>query len=424
MSAAFKGRGRRIYEAKLPTETGEWPKRSTGTRDPVRARDIQRMIDALGWEGRRAWDVLSTVTATPARFTLGELYDHWQATPARTNPRTGLPIEPSVDERLEYVRSQLVEGELRTLLTKWHDVLGKPASGVSQDTADHYRAAVRLYFAHVLELEEDDGETPVPLARLSERELRVWIEEMDDVAPATVRKRGIGVHRFVLWLRSRNVIGFDPMREISLPAQGDPLTHYIDTPDVVRLADAAAGQQRLLELVLPGSAMEVSTALGVRVRAVSKEAREIHAPGTKSHNRNRVVRVADYAWDAVLELLKGKHPDSRLFDRIPHRWAASDAHVEAIEALVAKGHEVYARAPDGTVHRYTMRDHRHTWAVRAARSGWPIHAIAEQLGHGDGGVLALKVYGRHLAKREERDRWEQLATARDQALEKEAHDEG
>jgi hypothetical protein len=35
----------------------------------------------------------------------------------------------------------------------------------------------------------------------------------------------------------------------------------------------------------------------------------------------------------VLELLKGKHPDSLLFDRIPHRWAAGDAQRAAVEAL-------------------------------------------------------------------------------------------
>jgi integrase len=61
-----------------------------------------------------------------------------------------------------------------------------------------------------------------------------------------------------------------------------------------------------------------------------------------------------------------------------------------------------------------MRDHRHTWAVRAVRSGMPIAAVAEQLGHSDGGVLALKVYGRFAPKKSERDRWEAMATARDE----------
>jgi integrase len=71
---------------------------------------------------------------------------------------------------------------------------------------------------------------------------------------------------------------------------------------------------------------------------------------------------------------------------------------------------------EGKAKLYTLRDHRHTWAVRAVRSGGPIGAVAEQLGHSDGGILALKVYGRFAPKQEERARWESLATARDQTL--------
>jgi hypothetical protein len=41
---------------------------------------------------------------------------------------------------------------------------------------------------------------------------------------------------------------------------------------------------------------------------------------------------------------------------------------------------------------------------------------AQQLGHSDGGVLFLKVYGKFMPKKEERDRWEKMATARDEEL--------
>lgn len=61
---------------------------------------------------------------------------------------------------------------------------------------------------------------------------------------------------------------------------------------------------------------------------------------------------------------------------------------------------------------YTARDHRHTWAVRAVRSGWPIDAVARQMGHIDG-TLVMKVYGRFLPQQGDRDRWEAMATARD-----------
>lgn len=407
---AFKRKGRKIRSAKVPTQRGDWVERTTGSKDPVVGRAIQRMVSDLGPQGRQAWDILERITATKATLTLGELHKRWTATPARVDPDTGNPIEPSTDERLKHVRASFQEGDLRKLLAKWHEILTGPAADISADTAAHYRAAVRDYFAFALGLDEDDGATPVPIALLVEPKLREWVEEMDDVATATVRKRGMGMRQFVAWLRGRRAIGFDPMREVTLPAAGDPLCHYLETADAIRLSDAQPGQYRLFAALLPGSAIEVSTALTVRVRAVSKDTKQIQAPGTKTYNRDRMVRVAEWAWPAVLELLKGKHPDSLLFDQIPDRWIARDEHVKAIAALVEKGHQIFV-----TPKPYTMRDHRHTWAVRAARSGWPIHAISRQLGHVNG-VLAMKVYGRFSPNQEELDRWESMATARDATL--------
>lgn len=168
---------------------------------------------------------------------------------------------------------------------------------------------------------------------------------------------------------------------------------------------------RHLELILPGTAIEVSTALTLCVRDVRKVDREIEAPGTKTYNRHRVVHVAEFAWDAVLELMKGKLPDAPLFDRIPHRWRARDDHAATVTRLAARMPVLVIPKP------YTLRDHRHTWAVRAVRGGWPIHAVAEQLGHANG-VLALKVYGRFQPKSEERARWEGEAQRIDERAQK------
>jgi integrase len=59
-----------------------------------------------------------------------------------------------------------------------------------------------------------------------------------------------------------------------------------------------------------------------------------------------------------------------------------------------------------------MRDARHTWAVRAIRAGMPVELVARQMGHVDG-TLVLKVYGRFVPKQAERQRWEEVAAARD-----------
>jgi integrase len=395
---SFRAKGRKYWETKVPQlRDGKvsWGKFPCGTVDSRTAREMDKMIAALGAEGAHAWDILETVTGKPQRWTLSQLFARWTGVPAARNDK----------DRITAVREQVLDVDLEPLVEKFHTILCGPSGGVKPDTADHYREAVRLFIP--------EGQ-PFSRSGLTERELRVWIEEMDDVAPGTVRKRGMGMRRFTRWLRERETINADPMRDIVLPQQGPPLTHYIDVPDAIRLADASAGQMRLFEMLLPGTALEVSVALTLRVRSVSTLDKEIHAPGTKTYTRNRVVRVADFAWPAVLELLKGKHRDSLLFDQIPNRWRARDEHALAAAALVKLGHHVYGEW-EGVPKPYTLRDHRHTWAVRAVGSGWPIHAVADQLGHCNG-ILALKVYGKHAPKKEERDRWEALATLRDEAL--------
>lgn len=405
--SAYKPKGKRTRKVKVPTrDSRRWVARSTGTRDPQRAKLAQRMVDVLGPRDKAAWDLLELITAVKPSHSLAELLELWLSTPVTRHDNEGQPIAPSDDERLKHVRQLLKDVDVEPMVETFFEVLTGPKENVGKDTAQHYRAAVRLLIP--------EG-SAFPLSRLNEREINLWLEEMDDVSPSTVRKRGIGMGRFVDFLRGRQILRHDPMAEITLPAQDDPLAHYIETADVIRLGDAAPGQYRLFEYALAGTAMEVSTALAIRVRAVSRMDKKIHAPGTKAYNRNRFVRVADYAWDAILEALKGKHPDSRLFDEIPDRWWARDVHTDTRDALVAKGFRCYAEMPDGRPHDYTLRDHRHTWAVRALASGWSGEAVRRQLGHANG-VLVAKVYGLHIARQEDIERYEAMATTRDAAI--------
>jgi integrase len=81
-------------------------------------------------------------------------------------------------------------------------------------------------------------------------------------------------------------------------------------------------------------------------------------------------------------------------------WEAGDAHRVACETLKLKD--------------YWMRDARHTWAVRWARSGGSPQQGALQLGHKDA-TLFLKVYGVYYPTSTEREQWEQAAAKQDAA---------
>lgn len=399
---AFRQKGKRYFDTKVPTETGEWVKRATGTMDRVTARKIDDMIGVLS--DKHAWDLLGRVTRAKNAMSLRDLYALWVSTPVTRWLNDGEAITPSPEERTAYVRAQLSSVDLSPEVNEFEKAMKGP-QGVSDDTAEHYVSAVRLL------IPKDEF---FPSTRLTPATIREWLDEMEDVTSGTVRKRGIGMHRFINWLRDRGKLSYDPMAEIKLPEPGDPLCHYLELPDVVRLSEASHGQMKHFELILAGTALEVSTALQVRVRAVSKSERDIRAPGTKTYNRDRVVRVADFAWDALLELMNGKHPDSLLFDSIPHRFSARDAHSEARQALVDKGHRVYAFMSNGEAHDYTLRDHRHTWAVRYVRANVPIEAIARQLGNT--AAIVAKVYGRFAPRKEERDMYERMAANHDRKV--------
>lgn len=405
--SAWRPTGRRIFETNVPGRDGTWVKKTTGTRDRVEARAIDAMLAYLGPKphGVEAWDLLEEVTEK--RWTLPALWQRWRDVPFVEAPESALGVRTPTDvERLAHVRALQSDVDLRPLVDEFFAVMTRPASGIRKDTAAHYRAAVRSLVGR---LPARDGEPDLPFYRsqLTSDALLEWVEGMDDVEAGTVRKRGMGMRRFTAWLLAHRVLLRDPMATVPLPPPGPPLCHYLDTDDAVRLADAQSGEHRLFSATLAGTAMEVSTALAVRVRAIRVVDREIHAPGTKTHARDRIVRVAEWAWPAVVDAMKGKHPDTRLFAAIADRWVARDAHRAAVEALVARGHRIFLEPKP-----YTLRDQRHTWAVRAVRSGWPIELVSRQLGHANA-VLALTVYGKFSPTQEERNRWEQLAAARD-----------
>ncbi|HTE45154.1 MAG TPA: site-specific integrase [Gemmatimonadaceae bacterium] len=379
---AYKRAGRRIHQVKIGLKSGEWIARTSGTRDAVTAKKMQRMVDELGPQGTRAWDIIDRLEAKT--LTVAALWDLWVAN----------------DKTLDRVRAQLDDVDLEPMVAPWRETLLGPASGIAEDTAEHYVTAVRLLLTK---------DAPFLRSALTPAKLRTWIEEMTGVESATVRKRGQGMRRFTKHLVGRHVLSVDPMRDVALPAPGGPRVAFLETVDAKRLADAQPSPYAAFSALLAGSGIEVSVALTLRRRDIDEKNREIRAAGTKmTHARDRIVRVAEWAWAYVEPLLEDRHADALLFDEIPTRRAARDVHADAVAALVAKGHTIY----DG----YTMRDHRHTYAVRAIRAGTPAELVSRQLGHVNA-VLVHKVYGRFSPSQVERDKWERVAAAQDAATE-------
>jgi integrase len=311
---------------------------------------------------------------------------------------------------------QLEDVDLDPLIDTWFKALKK---SVAEDTRQHYRSAVRQVIPPMRRFAS---------SRLTSSFLQDQIDSWD-VEPATARKRGIGIRRFTKWLKRKKLIRRDPMRDVELPQAGDPRDVYVELWEHLKIADAQESPYREFSAML-ASGIEVSVLLTITRRDVKVADREVFAPGTKTWNRKRYVRIPDEVWPYVLKAIEGLHPDTKLFAGIPDRWYANDAHRLAIygeqidDRQFTKGELPKVSSPGliETMPRlkgYQMRDARHTYAVRAVRAGVAVGTVAKQLGHKTS-ELVQRVYGRHEPSQQERDRAERLASAADVIRKKES----
>lgn len=191
----------------------------------------------------------------------------------------------------------------------------------------------------------------------------------------------------------------NPMRDVKAPAPAPARMRSLDQSDVQRLIQAQPHPYSVLSALLHGTGIEVSVALSLKRRDVDVSRREIRARGTKTAARDRIAKVAEWAWPAVERYVGLLTPNAPLFPGI-NRWTASDKHREACEAL--------------DIEDYQLKDSRHTYAVRAIRAGASFEVVARQLGHADT-TMVVRVYGRFKPTEQEMTAWERIAAAQDTA---------
>lgn len=103
-----------------------------------------------------------------------------------------------------------------------------------------------------------------------------------------------------------------------------------------------------------GAGLKISAILVLVDADVDAASRRVRARGTKAWTRDRIARVADWAWPHVEEHLRTVLPGERVFRGVD-RWQAGNYHRDRLRALGLTG--------------YRLHDARHHWAVRMARAG-------------------------------------------------------
>jgi integrase len=194
------------------------------------------------------------------------------------------------------------------------------------------------------------------------------------------------------------VLEINVARSVEAPPLNRPRAVEIPLADVRRVIDNAEGPYRGLFALLYGAGVEISAALTCVESDVDVQRREVRARGTKAHTRDRVVRVAEWAWPYLEKHLDSVLPGERLF-RALDRKTIGDVHRARLVALGIPHHRVH--------------DSRHFYAIRAVRAGTPYELVARQLGHADVQMVATR-YGRYAPRSDERDRWEKIAAQFDE----------
>ncbi|HEV8178251.1 MAG TPA: tyrosine-type recombinase/integrase [Gemmatimonadales bacterium] len=367
----FKMKGKSVYYGKLPTRTG-WQNICLRTPDAETARAKQRMLD--GFKHERQWAVLDALRAakgSPTALGINEVYDaHRQ-------------------NALDVLLHQAADVDLAPRVMDWQRAIQAKGT-VTGATAKQYLTQVRTLIP---------ADTPFLTSHATPGRMDAWLNRLE-VASPTRRRYFAAAQSFFRYLIQVKTLARSPLADLDRPRDGEARADWwLPQADMQRLCESCHEPFRTLFALMYGTGIEVSVACGMRRKQVDTKRREIFAPGTKTHNRKRTVRVAEWAWPFIEAHLRGMLPEAPMFPGM-QRGTARYQHERATERVDLQG--------------YQLRDSRHSYAVRAAKAGTPPEIIARQLGHKDA-VMVLKVYGRFFPRSEERDKWERIAAAQDEA---------
>jgi integrase len=341
----FSKRG--VLQIYVPFQSG-YAQRSTGTTDMQLARKIKRMCEVL--HDKQRYDVLSLIRS--GRIGLTDCFAAYAA------------------ETLEQMLTDIATPDLTAHLDGWQLWVG------NAQTAATYRAQVETLVSG-----------PMKASELTRKKVSEWLGSLVDVSPGTRRKYLYALRSFLAFLREREVIAsdYDPTLGVKRPEKNPPRMRY-ETEEVdISIVEAAPAEYRALFAFIHASGAEVSPALSALWMDLDLVNGTARVRGTKNAQRDRPDVVIE-AW-ALPYLRAHQHRLGRSQSELAGQqvWPEMSRHQ-------AHWHH-QSTCVTLKIADYTLRDSRHSWAVRARRSGVSFEHIADQLGHVDTS-LAHKVYGR------------------------------
>lgn len=329
-----------------------------GTDNKKLARRMKDMWDALA--GQREWDVLQCVVNR--EVLVGVLYDQWIQS----------------EKKVETLRQRQRDVDLSQYLDDF--LRDYRASGVKPDTADHVEVHVRWLLSSQTAFQ----------SKLTPAYLQTRLSSYNGTA-STRRKVHSSWSVFFAHLTRTGIISTSPMTDVPRATiQRQPVRFY-ELSDVKRILEKApTPEMKSLWAFLYGTGADLSAAISTRKGDWDLGSRTVRVAGTKTATRDRVCRVADWAWDIITDVVGASMPPA--WDGTS-RWYASKGHRSSVQLVTPR------------IAEYPLRYARHHWAATRLRSGWPIKLVQQQLGHSSP-TLTLQIYGAFIPSGHDYAYWE------------------
>jgi integrase len=243
---------------------------------------------------------------------------------------------------------------------------------------------------------------------LTATHLRDWHRGLTVGQPNRYRA---AMRQFCRFLMDEGLITADPTTTMPSAKEASPRDSHLSPDDATYLCEhwrKDRPEMAAFQAFLICTTADVHSAQLVRLEDIVRgrlpsEERSVLVRGTKRSTRER--RCYVYwrwrpLWDAYVEpWLDLLHclPDDRDLARPAPRGALAFPGMQDYEHVRQRFDQCCAELG---LTDYTMKDHRHTWAVQAFKDRLGLHAITQQLGHADP-RMSLRVYGRHMVRVED-----------------------
>jgi integrase len=306
--------------------------RSTGTTDRALFREYKAAVQWLASDRVRAFDVLAELVA--GRLSFDDVLSVYASGAAALGP---------LRERLADV--SLVD-HVEPFCTAW------VAEGRSLGTVRKYRQYLTAYTDKHPRRSEFAAEI-----------VRAYLRTLT-TSTGTRRKVLYGMRAFESYLIDAGLLSMRALATVPVPKKNRSRCRYESAETDERIVCAALPKYRALYALIHATGADVGAAIAMKGRDLDLGRMQCHVPGTKSHRRDRHGIVIE-AWAApYLQELRTILPAAPLFAGCTQN-GASKHHPTAIQ---------HAGVED-----YTLRDSRHSVAVRMRRAGKSFEAIAQQL---------------------------------------------